>query len=163
MGNPIQAYFGSSTGLTGTGNGSIGNTLASLANGSAVSTYQGSAGATSAITGPMQLRVYFNLMTGTTPTQGGMIVFYLLQWDTNASGLVTDGASANGGAFTPVFAPIIHTVAVTSVSNVAYKGSFVIKNPGPLWAIGIGNFTGSTLNGTAGNFSAYYVTESIST
>lgn len=154
MGVQISSIFGSSTTITATG-------LASLANGSALA-LAGQSNISSS-EGAQLIRVYYSIMTGTSPTNLNTFSFYLLQGDASSPNLYTDGAPTAGGSVTLVTAKPIEVVQVTATSNQAYVGSFVIRNPGPYWGIAVLNNTGVALNATGTNFSIRYVTESVST
>ena len=156
MSFPISAFYGASTQITATG-------LVSLANGSAfalpgVSNIVSSEGA-------MIVRVYFIFTTGATPVANGTVLFYLLQGDSAIPTIYTDGAATAGGSFTPITAQLVDMIQVNSTANQIYKGSFVIRNPGPFWGIGVLNNSGFAFNSTSSttNFQVLYVTESIST
>ncbi len=48
---------------------------------------------------------------------------------------------------------------MTASSDVAYRGSFKIYNPGPAWGIAVVHDTAVNLNATGGNHAIRYVTE----
>ena len=155
MGTPVYSFFGLSTSMTI----SL-NTLAT-ATGRQSTLIENSA----LNEGAMMVRVFYSIKTGTGPTANSTVVFYLIQGDNVASGganIRTDGAGATDAAFTPVTASIMNVVQVSGTTGVVYTGSFLIRNPGPEWGIGVVNNTGVSLDSSAGG-SLRYVTESVST
>ena len=157
MGTQISSIFGASTAITVTGFASLASSTSGVGYQTAlISNISSSEGA-------MIIRVYYKITTGTTPTVNNTFQFYLLQGDAASPTITTDNASASAGGLTIVNAPCLAVVPVSASSNVAYYGSFVIRNPGPLWGICIVNSTGAALNATGSNFTMTYVTESIST
>jgi hypothetical protein len=108
------------------------------------------------------IRVYFKVTTGTSPTAARSIQFYLLSSDDASSpNITTDGAGTSDAALTMVTAPLVFVVPTTNVSNTAYQGSFLIRNPGPYWGIAVCHDTGVNLHATAGNHAIRYVNESV--
>jgi len=106
------------------------------------------------------IRVYFKVTTGTSPTVNKTIQFYLLSGDDVASSSIrTDNAGASDAGLTIVTAPMVYVVQVSATSDVSYRGSFLIRNPGPEWGIAVVQDTGSALNATAGNHLLKYVVE----
>jgi hypothetical protein len=156
MGIPVSSIFGASTTITAT-------SLVSLANGAAFA-LPGVQNSTSS-EGAIVVRVYFRFTTGATPVANGTVLFYLLQGDSAIPTIYTDGVATTGGSFTPVTAQLVDMIQVTSTANAIYNGSFVIRNPGPFWGIGVLNNSGFAFNSTNSttNFQVLYVTESIST
>lgn len=161
MGIQVSSIFSGSTLITFSSTAGV---LAGLASGS--SCVSPGIPNISSSEGAINIRIYYVVETGTSPTANGTINFYLLQGDANPPTIYTDNAPTSSGAWTPngpVTAALIHVATVTSTSNTSYYGSFVIRNPGPYWGFGIQNNTGAALNATFGNFLFKYVTESIST
>lgn len=156
MGTQVSSIFGASTAITVTGFASLTSSTNAGYQTALISNITSSEGA-------MIVRVYYKITTGTTPTVNDTFQFYLLQGDAASPTITTDNASTSAGALTVVTAPLLAVVPVTATSNVAYYGSFIIRNPGPLWGICIVNSTGAALNATGSNFTMTYVTESIST
>ena len=60
----------------------------------------------------------------------------------------TDLGATSGGTFTPQSAQLVNVLQVTATANTVYKGSFIIRNPGPFWGIGVLNNTGYAFNST---------------
>ena len=154
MGTPVNSYYngGSSSPSTITATG-----LNSLANASAyslglISNINGS------FEGAMIVRVYFTIVTSASPVAGDTISFYLLQGD-NASNS-TDGSTTSPGSITIGTASIASVIQISS-GVTTYKGSFVIRNPGPQWGVAVSNNSGVSL--ASSGHSITYVTESIST
>lgn len=150
MANLIRAEHGTSTALT--------ITLASLASST---TFVGRQSTLINNTDIAQfIRVYFKVMTGTSPTVNKSIQFYLVSGDNpSSSNIRTDGAGASDAALTVVTAPLVFVVQVTATSNVSYQGSFLIRNPGVEWGIAVVQDTGVALHATAGNHDIRYVIE----
>ena len=116
--------------------------------------------------GAQMVRVFYLVETGTSPTVNTGIAFYLLQGDAASPNISTDNAGATDAGITVVTAQLIHVAQVSASSNISYYGSFLIRNPGPLWGIAVVNSTGVALHGSAGstdNHLMRYVTESVST
>lgn len=108
------------------------------------------------------VRVYFQVTTGTSPTANRSIQFYLLTRDDHASpNIATDNAGASDAGITIVTASLVHVVQTSSASDVSYRGSFLIRNPGISWAIAVVHDTAVNLNATGGNHSIRYVNESV--
>jgi len=105
------------------------------------------------------VRVYFKVTTGTSPTNNKTIQFYLLTGDGLSPNIATDSAGANDAGITIVTAPLVYIVQTSNTSDVTYKGSFLIRNPGPYWGIAVVHDTGVNLNATAGNHAITYVVE----
>jgi len=156
----IFSAFGASTGITSTA-------LANLAAGSG---YALPAVNNTALPA-MVTRVYFTITTGTNPIANGTIMFYLLQGDAFPPVFYTDaGTGTNpsslylGGIFTPATAQLVQVVQVSSTSSTTYKGSFIVRNPGPAFGIGIFNNTGAALynNTSTTFFSVNYIAETLS-
>ena len=106
------------------------------------------------------VHVYFKVTTGTSPTANKSINFFLLKRDDHASpNTATDNAGASDSGLTVVTADMVYSVATSSTSDVAYRGSFVIANPGPSWGIAVVHDTGVNLNSTGGNHTLHYVVE----
>jgi hypothetical protein len=119
----------------------------------------------------MVARVYFTITTGTNPIANGTIMFYLLQGDAFPPVFYTDaGTGTNpstlylGGIFTPATAQLVQVVQVSSTSSTTYKGSFIIRNPGPTWGIAVFNNTGAALynNTSTTYFAINYIAETLS-
>lgn len=106
------------------------------------------------------VRVYFDITTGTSPTANKSIQFYLLTRDDHSSpNISTDNAGSSDAGLTIVSASLINVVQTSSTSDTHYRGSFLIRNPGISWAIGIVHDTGVNLNATGGNHILRYVIE----
>lgn len=151
MANEIQAIHSASSAMT--------ITLASLATSTAgvgrqttmvnnTSTYQ-------------MIRVYFKVTTGTSPTANKTIQFYLLTGDAASPNLSTDNAGASDAGLTVVTAPMVFVVQTDATSNNTYYGSFLMRNPGPLWGLAIVHDTAVNLNATGSNHSIRYVGENV--
>lgn len=149
MSTPIIAKFGTSTTLT--------ITLASLAFSATVG--RASTMIDNSTTAAQMIRVYYSIMTGTTPTVNTPILIYLTQGDASSPNIRTDNASGTDGTFTVVTAKLVDVINVSATSNVAYNGSFLVRNPGPNWGVAVVNNTGANLNSTGGNHVMRYVTE----
>jgi hypothetical protein len=140
-GNDILMEYGASTPLP--------CTLASLGNGSARQAAQ----VLDASPCAARVRVYYKLTTGTSPTSGSLIEFYLSRADDDASEHA-DGATGTGDAAYSGNVDqleLVHTQPVTNASDTAYLGSFVLDDPGPDWRLVVKNATGVALNSTSGN------------
>lgn len=106
------------------------------------------------------IRVYFDVTTGTSPTANKSIQFYLLTRNDHASPTVTtDGAGASDAGLTVVSASLVNIVQTSATSDVHYRGSFLVRNPGPSWAIAVVHDTAVNLNSTGGNHILAYVVE----
>ena len=150
MANQILAEHGSSTALT--------ITLASLAT-STVGVGRQSTFVDNTDNAQM-IRIYFDVTTGTSPTVNKTIQFYLLCRDDGASpNISTDNAGASDAGITISTAQLVNVVQVTATSDVHYRGSFLIRNPGISWAIAVVHDTAVNLNSTGGNHIIRYVIE----
>ncbi len=105
------------------------------------------------------IRIYFKVTTGTSPDNFSPIEFYLLTGNLDA--IRTDNAGANDASITIDTAPIVNIIQVSSSSNITYRGSFLIRNPGIEWGIAIKNETGASLNSTGSNHEMTYVVENM--
>lgn len=151
MANEIKSLFGSSTALT--------ITLASLATSTTGVGRQSTLVDNSSVKA-QKIQVYFKVTTGTSPTTGKSIRFYLIKGDNPASSNIrTDNADASDAAFTVINAPLLHVCQTDNTSDETYSGSFIIANPGPEWGIAVVHDTGVNLNSTAGNHDIRYVVE----
>lgn len=148
MANDILSAIGSSTDLT--------ITLASLANGSARQATQ----ITDATPSIPKIRIFFKVTTGTSPTAGGVIEFFLSRADDNASELAAGGTGTSDAAFSGDVNTLEHLYSqpVTATSDTAYIGSFDIVEPGTDWRLVVKNSTGAALNATGGNHVVRYET-----
>ena len=147
MPNIINAEHGTSTALT--------ITLASLASGSARQSTMVDNTDNAQI-----IRVYFDVTTGTSPTNNRAINFYIISGDdASTSNIRTDNAGASDAAITIDAAPLAYSVATDATSDKHYRGSFLIRNPGPEWGIAVHHNTGVNLNSTGSNHELRYVTE----
>ena len=95
------------------------------------------------------IHVWYKVTTGTTPTTAKTIQFYLLKDD--GTGVATDGAGASDAAITIIAAPLVHAVGTDATSDKAYRGHFVIRDPGTKWGIAVVHDTAVNLNATGGN------------
>jgi hypothetical protein len=108
------------------------------------------------------IRVYFDITTGTSPTTGKTIQFYLLNRDDHSSpNISTDNAGSSDAGLTIVTAPLVYVVQTDATSDKHYRGSFLIRNPGTSWAIAIVHDTGVALNATGSNHSIRYCGENV--
>lgn len=150
MPNQVLAEHGDSTELT--------VTLASLADGSARQSDM-----IDNTDNAQLIRVYYQVTTGTSPTDNRSIEFYLLTGDapgaSGGSNIRTDNAGASDAGITLSQAKVIDVVQTDATSDKDYRGSFLIRNPGPEWGIAVKNNTGVALNATGSNFEMRYVTE----
>lgn len=151
MPNEIKAKLGASAALT--------ITLASLASSEAGVGRQSTMVDNSSALAQL-VHVFFKVTTGTGPTTGRSINFYLVKRDNHASpNIATDNAGGSDAALTVVTADLVYSVPTDNTSDKTYRGSFVIPNPGPSWGIAVVHDTGVNLNATAGNHELRYVTE----
>ncbi len=105
------------------------------------------------------VRVNFKITTGTTPTNKNTIEFYLITGD--KGNIKTDNAGPTDAAITIDTASIVNAVQVDANSDKAYRGSFLIRNPGIEWGISVKNNTGAAFNSTGGNHEMTYVKENV--
>ena len=109
------------------------------------------------------IRVYYKIMTGTSPTDNRTIEFYLLHGDdptqSGGSNIRTDNAGASDASITIETAKIGEVILTDNTSDKTYRGSFVIRNPGPEWGIAVKNGTGVALNATGSNHELRYIIE----
>lgn len=151
MPNEIKAIYDASTALT--------ITLASLASSTAGVGRQSTLVDNSSV-GAQKVHVFFEVTTGTGPTDNRNIRFFLIRGDDPASSNIrTDGAGASDAAFTVETADQVYAVLTDGTTDKTYSGSFSIDNPGPEWGIAVVHDTGVNLNATGGNHSIRYVTE----
>jgi hypothetical protein len=148
MPNEILSKYGSFTAIT--------ITLNSLADAAG---RQGSAVSDTSPSAPM-VRVHFKLMTGTSPTNGELVEFYVSRADDDASELSDGATGASDAAYSNSKSELelVHTLQVDGTSNKSYQGSFIIVEPGTDWRLVVFNETGATLHATAGNFEVGYRT-----
>lgn len=144
MPNIIKAEHDASVALT--------ITLASLADGAARQSDM-----VSNIDNAQMLRVYYKITTGTSPTVNETIELYLLSGD--LVNIRTDNAGGTDAAITIDTAPPVEIITVDATNDKAYRGSFLIRNPGPEWGIAVKNSTGVALNSTGGNQEITFVNE----
>lgn len=151
MANDILEILSASTAIT--------STLASLANNSARQTDQ----VVDASPSVPQARVFYRIRTGTSPTDGGVIEFYLSRADDNG----TEHADGNTGASDAAFSgnvdelELVHVQIVKNTSDTDYRGSFLINDPGTDWRLVVLNKTGVALNSTGGNHYIRYRAENM--
>lgn len=153
MTTPIIAKFGTSTTLTI----SLGGLTSSSTVGRASTMIDNST------TAAQNVRIYYSIKGGTTPTVNTTFQFYLIQGDASSPNIRTDNASGTDASFTVVTAPCVATVQVTATTGQVYTGSFLIRNPGPNWGIALVNSTVAALDATGGNHVIRYVTEDVTT
>ncbi len=150
MANIINAEHGASTVLT--------ITLASLA--TSTSGVGRQSNMVNNLDDAQMIRIFYKITTGTSPTDNRSIQFYLLTGDDpSSSNIRTDNAGANDAALTVVSASLVNVVQTDNTSDQAYRGSFLIRNPGPEWGIAIVHDTGVNLNSVGGNHELRYVIE----
>lgn len=163
MGTPVYSYLGGSTTMS--------ITLASLASSA---TYPFAGRQTAMINnenlnsttndGAMLIRVYYQISLGTTPTTNNVVQFFLLQGDAATPNITSDNAGLTDAAITIVTSSLVHVFQVpVATSWASYYGSFVVRNPGPLWGVAVVNSSGSPFNSTAAMQSLRYVQEYITT
>lgn len=111
------------------------------------------------------LQIYFLMTTGTSPNANSTIEFYLLKGDdptaSGGSNIRTDNAGSSDAAITIDQAKLVEVVQVDGTNDKSYRGSFIIRNPGPEWGIAVKNNTGAALNSTGSNQSIRYVIENV--
>lgn len=106
------------------------------------------------------VRIFFLITTGTSPVANKTIQFYLINGDDpSSSNIRTDGAGASDAGLTVVTAPLVYVVQTNGTSNQPYRGSFLIRNPGPEWGIAVVHDTGVNLHATGSNHSLRYAIE----
>ena len=150
MANEIKSKHGSSTALT--------ITLASLATSTAGVGRQSTM--INNLNNAQIVHVFCKVTTGTSPTANKSIRFFLLKGDDpSSSNIRSDNAGASDAGLTISTADQIYGIGTTSTSNVTYRGSFTIYNPGPEWGIFVIHDTGVNLNSTGSNHDIRYVTE----
>ena len=92
------------------------------------------------------------ITTGTSPTSGNLIEFYLCRSDGTYR---VDQAGALDAAITITNADLVYTIQVTSTSDFTYQYSFYVggfdQPLGEELIIAVRNATGVALNATAGN------------
>lgn len=151
MPSEINQLFDASSALT--------ITLASLASStSGVGRQSDVVDNTAAGTKYKQLIFHVAVTVGTTPTANRAIRFYLIRVDADGSPHRDDGAGASDAGITIINSQAVYTLFVpATTSDVSYKGSFVVDDPGPKWAVAVVHDTGVNLNSTAGNHYIRYV------
>ncbi len=103
------------------------------------------------------IHLYVAVTVGATPTANTNIYVYLIKSDGT---LRSDSAGATDAAWTAVNARLLGVIRNPVVTdNIQYQGEYLIRNPGPEWAIGIVHDTGPNLHATAGNHVIRYTTE----
>jgi len=103
------------------------------------------------------VRVYYKITTGTGPSVNETIELYLLSGD--LVNIRTDNAGASDAVITIDTAPPIEIIQVDASSDKTYRGSVLIRNPGPEWGIAVLNNTAVALNATGGNHELSFVVE----
>lgn len=107
------------------------------------------------------VRIFYSITTGTSPTAGGTIDFYLLSGNLAGTPIRTDNAGASDAGITIVNAPRVDSAQIDGTSDKTYKGSFLVRNPGPEFGIAIVNNTGVSLNATPSNHEVTYTIENV--
>jgi hypothetical protein len=150
MPNIVLAEHGNSTELD--------ITLASLADGSARQSDM-----INNVDNAQMVRVFYEITTGTSPTNNNDISIYSLHGDapniSGGSNIRTDNAGLSDADITIETASVVEIITIDATSDKTYRGSFLIRNPGPEWGIAVENNTGVALNATGGNHSIFYITE----
>jgi hypothetical protein len=106
-----------------------------------------------------RIHLYPRIKLGTSPTAGRLIYFFLIKDDGSTTPNRTDGAGAGDAALTPLNAEVIGTAYTTNATGAVIQPHFTIENPGPKWAIAVGQDTGVILDATGGNHSITWVGE----
>lgn len=110
----------------------------------------------------IQVLYTITVNSGSAPADNGVIRFYLLKGDNEGGGneIRTFDAGPTDNALTvpdyPHNPALIHQFRVTTATDVAYSGSFVIRGPGPEWGLCVVNSTGQALK-ASGQSVRYYV------
>ena len=108
------------------------------------------------------VRVHAKVTTTGSPGAGNLIEFYVARSD----GTLLDGGTGTGDAAfgsSPVDTyekselELVHTQPVSN-SAATYISSFLIREPGPRWALVVVNGTATALDASAGNHSVTYET-----
>jgi hypothetical protein len=120
-------------------------TLANLGNGSG----RQSTMITNASPSYPRAKITAKITTGTTPTAGTTVDFYLLR----SNGTIrTDSAGASDAALTVVNAQPIGSIYVpTNTTNAVLIGDFMMDDLGPSWGIAVVNRSGVALYNNAVN------------
>ncbi len=106
------------------------------------------------------VRVFFKVTLGTSPTTNKSIQFYLLNGDDpSSSNIRTDAADASDAGITIYTAPLVFIIQTDSTTGRIYRGSFLIRNPGPEWGIAVVHDTAVNLHATGGSHELRYVIE----
>lgn len=145
MPNEIKSKFGTPTALT--------ITLASLANAAGrASTLVDN---TTAKAGKVLIEVM--VKSNGTPTAGRTYDVYLIRSDNDGTAHVSDGFAGSDAAFTPVNAKPIGSIRCAgSASEVSY-GEFIVRDPGPKFAVAVYNNSGQALTATGGDHRVRYM------
>ena len=124
-------------------------TLASLANGSSRQATQ----ITDASPSAPIVEVFYRVTTGTSPAASGLVEFYLSKADDDATEHADGSTGTADAAFSGDLNELlpVHAQLVTSVSDIAYRGSFFLQEPGTDWRLVVKNATGAALHATGGN------------
>lgn len=155
MGTQVSSIYGSSTSMTISLNNLSSSTSGVGRQSTMVTNISSSEGA-------MIVRVYYQIKTSASTTANSTILLYLLQGDAASPNISTDNAGASDAGITIFTAPLVGVIQVPTTSAQTFYGSFIIRNPGPLWGIAVVNSSGQNLDSSTGG-SLRYVTESIST
>lgn len=107
------------------------------------------------------VRVFYKITTGATPTDKETIQLYVLSGNLAGVPIRTDNAGATDAAITIETAPLGDVIQVDATPDKTYRGSFLIRNPGPEWGIGVKNDSGFALNATTSNHEISFVNESV--
>ena len=146
----IKEKFGTVTALT--------FVLTSLAS-SNVGLGKGSASVDNTTTRFGRLHLFGRVKTAASGvTANRPIWIYLLKADGHATEYGTDGWGKTDAAWTQSNAiPIATIFTPASPSNVFLYWDAVVENPGPTWGIGLVQYTGAALSGTAADHFLHYI------
>lgn len=98
--------------------------------------------------GARHARLAVTIVTGTNPTAGSVVEFYLLR---KVGSVADDGAGDTDAAITLQNAILVDTISVTNTSDATYEKVIDLGVAGELtgqWILAVKNSTGAALNAT---------------
>jgi hypothetical protein len=149
MATEIRAKYSASAALT--------ITLASLASSANGATARQSTFVDNSSTRHRRIHLYASIKHGTSPTISKGVFFWLLKGDGTVR---TDGAGPSDAGLTIKNAEMLGVLSNTSTTTgEVVAGHFTIQDPGPEWAVAVGQDSGTALDSTPGNQSIRWVGE----
>lgn len=105
------------------------------------------------------IELFASITLGTNPVANTAVYLVLIRASTSGTPIRDDGAGTTDAAFTALNATPIGSLRTSSAPSTGdvLKGSFIFRNPGPTWGVGVWHDTGVALNATDGNHVVEYI------